>query len=301
VEYQFNAQEQVFRDEVEQFLETELPLDWPEKSMHWPGGYGTMEMSDVDLREIGRQFKRRLAEKGWLTIAWPREYGGREHSYMEQAIFDERTSYYRAPGSGIATGIAGPTILRFGTEKNKRDWIPRIAGGEIEMWLGYSEPNAGSDLSGIQTTAQQNGDEYVINGQKIWSTIAHISDYAWLIARTDPEGHRHRSISLFVVDNNAPGIEMRPLINIAGEHSFNEVFFDDVRVPKDNMICIFTTVRPRPVKSPSGTAITTWKKSPGTWDCRYPGPKGVSKIPSCGGTGCSLEGSIYAITDECLK
>jgi len=155
---------------------------------------------------------------------------------MQQAIFDERMSYYRAPNVGIATGIAGPTILRFGTEENKRDWIPRIANAEIEMWLAYSEPDAGSDLASLQMTAVEEGDEYVINGQKIWSTIAHLADYAWLIAKTDPDAHRHRSVSLFVVDNKSPGVTIRPLINIVGVHSFNEVFFDNVRVPKRNLI-----------------------------------------------------------------
>ncbi|MCP4756092.1 MAG: acyl-CoA dehydrogenase [Proteobacteria bacterium] len=236
MEFKFTEQEQAFREKVEDFLKTELPEDWPERSLHWPGGYGTMESSNEEQVGISRNFRKKLADKGWLTMAWPKEYGGQEHSNMEQAIFDERTSYYRAPGWGIATGIAGPSILTFGTEKNKKDWVSKIASAEIDMWLGYSEPNAGSDLAGIQMTAVEEGDDYVINGQKIWSTMAHTADYAWLIARTDPDGHRHKSVSLFVVDNKTPGITMRPLINIAGIHSFNEVFFDNVRVPKGNMI-----------------------------------------------------------------
>jgi alkylation response protein AidB-like acyl-CoA dehydrogenase len=104
------------------------------------------------------------------------------------------------------------------------------------MWLGYSEPDTGSDLASLRTTAVEDGDSYVINGQKTWSTIAHLADYAWLIARTDPDGHRHRSVSLFIVDNKSPGVSIRPLINIVGVHSFNEVFFDNVRVPKKNLI-----------------------------------------------------------------
>jgi len=236
MEFKFSEQEEAFKNEVEDFLKKELPPDWAERSMHWPGGYGSLEMADEESLQISYNFKLKLAEKGWLTIAWPKEYGGEEHSYMEQAIFDERTSYYRAPGGGIATGIAGPTILRFGTEENKQDWIDRIANAEIEMWLAYSEPNAGSDLASLRTTAVEDGDEYVINGQKTWSTIAHLADYAWLVARTDPEGHRHKSVSFFIVDNKSPGITIRPLINIIGVHSFNEVFFDNVRVPKRNMI-----------------------------------------------------------------
>jgi len=236
MEYKFTNKEQAFKEEVEDFLAKELPADWAEKSSHWPGGYGSMEMSDQENVATAFNFRKKLAEKGWLTIAWPKENGVSDHTYMEQAIFDERISYYRAPGMGIGTGIAGPTILRFGTEENKGDWIEPIANSEIEMWLGYSEPNAGSDLAGIQTLAVEDGDDYIINGQKIWSTIAHLSNYAWLIARTDPDGLRHKSVSLFVVDNQSPGVTIKPIINVLGIHSFNEVFFDNVRVPKRNMI-----------------------------------------------------------------
>ena len=236
MEFGFSRKEIDFRDEVEDFLKSELPADWPVKSRHWPGGYGTIEMQNQEMMDTAQQFRQKLAQKGWFTIAWPEEYGGKAHSYMEQAIFDERMSYYRAPSVGIATGIAGPTILRFGTEENKQDWIRRIANAEIEMWLAYSEPDAGSDLASIQTTALLEGDEYVINGQKVWSTVAHLADYAWLIARTDPDGHRHHSVSLFVVDNQSPGVTIKPLINIVGVHSFNEVFFDNVRVPLDHVL-----------------------------------------------------------------
>jgi alkylation response protein AidB-like acyl-CoA dehydrogenase len=236
MEFGFSQKEIEFREEVEDFLKSELPADWPLKSRHWPGGYGTIEMQNQEMMDTAQRFRQKLAHKGWFTIAWPEEYGGKAHSYMQQAIFDERMSYFRAPSVGIATGIAGPTILRFGTEANKQDWIPRIANAEIEMWLGYSEPDAGSDLAGIQTTAELEGDEYVINGQKVWSTVAHLADYAWLIAKTDPDGHRHHSVSLFVVDNQSPGVTIKPLINIVGVHSFNEVFFDNVRVPARNMI-----------------------------------------------------------------
>jgi len=236
MDYAFSEREEAFKKEVEGFLNNELPSTWAEMSTHWPGGYGSMEVANEDLLKEASAFRKKLAEKGWLTISWPREYGGVEHSYMEQAIYDERISYYRAPGMGIATGIAGPTILRFGTEENKQDWIQPIARGEVEMWLGYSEPNAGSDLAGIQTTALEDGDDYIINGQKTWSTIAHLANCAWMIAVTDPDAPRHRNASLFIVDNNTPGITIRPLINIVGVHSFNEVFFDNVRVPKRNMV-----------------------------------------------------------------
>lgn len=236
MEFKFNEQEESFNNEIEDFLKKELPADWGDQSMHWPGGYGSMEMSSGERTLAAYNFRKKLAEKGWLTIAWPKEYGGEEHTYIEQAIFDERVSYYRAPGMGIATGIAGPTILRSGTEENRKDWIEKIASAEIEMWLGYSEPNSGSDLASISTTAVKDGDDYIVNGQKVWSTIAHLADYAWMIVRTDPESEKHRGCSLMLIDNKSPGVEIRPIINIVGVHSFNEVFFDNVRVPKRNLI-----------------------------------------------------------------
>ncbi len=237
MEFKFNEKEKAFYEEVDEFLQKELNFDWVKYSRAWPGGYASGELLGEEVLEALSHYRKKLIEKGWLTISWPKEYGGQEYSFMEQAIFDERTSYYRAPNADvIAVGMVGPTLLKIGTEEQKREWLPRIASGEVRMWLGYSEPNAGSDLAGIQTTAVEDGDDYVINGQKIWSSTAHVCDYAWLIARTDPDAPRHRGVSFFIVDNKSPGITMRPIINILGAHSFNEVFFDDVRVPKKNLI-----------------------------------------------------------------
>jgi hypothetical protein len=155
---------------------------------------------------------------------------------MEQAIFNERLSYYRAPGPGVATLISGPTILLFGSDENKKTWLPKIAKAEMRFWLAYSEPNAGSDLASIKTRAVEDGDDLVINGQKTWSSGAHVSDYAWMLVRTDPNAPAHKGISLVIVDNKSEGITIRPLMNICGFHSFNEVFFDNVRIPKSNII-----------------------------------------------------------------
>ncbi|HMK65378.1 MAG TPA: acyl-CoA dehydrogenase family protein [Thermodesulfobacteriota bacterium] len=239
MEFRFNEKEQAFFEEVDTFLKEALPADWASRPMYWPGGYGcgSMGMEDEESRIILREFRRKMVEKGWVTISWPEAYGGRSYTHMEQAIFDERTSYHRVPiVDVIASGIVGPTLLRVGTEEQKKEWLPRIAAGEINMWLGYSEPNAGSDLAAIRTTAIEDGDDYIINGQKVWSSQAHLGGYAWLIARTDPEAPKHKGISYFIVDNNTPGITIRPLINIHGQHEFNEVYFDNVRVPKKNLI-----------------------------------------------------------------
>lgn len=237
MEFALNDREKAFNEEVEEFLQKELPSNWSDRTLAWPGGYGSSEFTDDEARQIAVGFMKKLVEKGWTTMAWPKEYGGKEYTYMEQALFDERMSYYRAPAANtVAAGMAGPTILRVGTEQNKKDWIPKILSGEVSMWLGYSEPNAGSDLAAVQTTAVEDGDDYIVNGQKVWSTGAHLTDYAWLIARTDPDAAKHRGISFLLIDNKTPGVTMRPLVNIIGIHHFNEVFFDNVRVPKRNLI-----------------------------------------------------------------
>jgi alkylation response protein AidB-like acyl-CoA dehydrogenase len=235
MDFRFSEREEAFRSEVEDFIGQELPAGWTDLSVQWPGGYGTTPEFEETSPAIER-FRRRLAEKGWLTISWPREYGGAGRSHIEQAIFYERMSYHRAPGPGVATLISGPTILRFGSEEMKKEWLPRIAKGEVRFWLAYSEPNAGSDLSSMQARAVEDGDCFLVNGQKTWSSGAHVSDYAWMAVRTDSAAPPHKGISLIIVDNRSPGITIRPLMNICGRHSFNEVFFDDVRVPKANLV-----------------------------------------------------------------
>jgi hypothetical protein len=145
-------------------------------------------------------------------------------------------SYRRAPGTDTATLIVAPTIMRYGSDEMKKEWIPRIMKGNLRFWLAYSEPNAGSDLSAIGTKAVEDGDNLIVNGQKIWSSGAHICDYGWMVARTDMNVPAHKGTTLFIVDNKTPGITIRPLINIVGFHSFNEVFFDNVRVPKKNIV-----------------------------------------------------------------
>ncbi len=235
MDFRFSAVENDFRQEVEDFIKKELPADWTEKNIYWPGGYGTLAEFE-ELSSHVERFRHRLAEKGWLTISWPREYGGAGRTNIEQAIFHERTSYYRAPAGEIATLIGGPTIMLFGSEEMKAEWLPRIATGDTRFWLAYSEPNAGSDLASLQTSAIEDGDDLIINGQKIWGTAAHVSHYAWMVVRTDTAAPPHKGITLLIVDNKSPGVTIRPLINICGFHSFNEAFFDNVRVPRKNIV-----------------------------------------------------------------
>jgi len=235
MDFHLSEAEKKFRDEVERFILAEMPRNYVENDLYWPGGYGAISEFEVRDPEV-EAFRRRMGELGWSTMAWPKEYGGGGRTFIEQAIFCERFSYHGAPGMDISTLIAGPTILRFGSEELKQEWIPQIVKGNLKFWLAYSEPNAGSDLAAIQTRAVEDGDYLIVNGQKIWGSGAHVSDCGWMVARTDMNAQPYRGTALFIVDNKTPGITIRPIININGFHSFNEVFFDNVHVPKKNVV-----------------------------------------------------------------
>jgi alkylation response protein AidB-like acyl-CoA dehydrogenase len=235
MDFGFTDEEKRLREDVEEFLKSVLPPDWDERIFSWPGGYGTTPHIQTEFKEFTRTFQRKVGERGWHSQGWPKEHSG-QGSWMRQAVVDDVLSYYRAPAGGVADWIAAPTIIAVGSDEMKREWLPRIAKGEISFWLGYSEPNAGSDLGSMRTSAVEDGDDFVVNGQKIWSTGAHVTDYAWLMARTDPQALKHKGLTLMIINNNTPGVTIRPLINICGIHCFNEVFFDDVRVPKKNVV-----------------------------------------------------------------
>ncbi|MBN1690996.1 MAG: acyl-CoA dehydrogenase family protein [Dehalococcoidia bacterium] len=235
MDFRLNEAENKFRREVEKFILDEMPRGYAERDLYWPGGYGAIGEFEIRDPEV-EKFRRKMGERGWLTMAWPKEYGGGGRSFVEQAIFFDIVSYYGAPGMDVSTLISGPTILRFGSEQMKQEWIPKIVKGDLKFWLAYSEPNAGSDLAAIQTRAVEDGDFLVVNGQKIWGSGAHVADCGWMVARTDMDAQPYKGTTLFIVDNKTPGITIRPIINIDGFHSFNEVFFDNVRVPKKNVV-----------------------------------------------------------------
>ena len=232
MDFRFTDEEEAFREEVRQWLKKEIPQRWIELD---PGIWEETEESWA----LSRQFQRKLGQKGWIAPAYPKEYGGLEMSHTKRLILAEELAYSRAP-IGIEVEITvnwvTPTIMLYGTEKQKKDYVTRVAKGDLIFCLGYSEPDAGSDLAALQTRVVEDADEYVINGQKIWCSYGHYADYCWLAARTDPDVPKHKGISMFVVDMKTPGITVRPLINILNRHSFNEVFFDDVRIPKDNLV-----------------------------------------------------------------
>lgn len=232
MDFRFSEDEEAFRQEVRQWLRDEIPQRWIELD---PGIWEETEESWA----LARGFQRRLGEKGWLAPAFPREYGGLELSHMKRLVLAEELAYNRAPVSvevEITVNWVAPSIMLFGSEQQKKDYVTRIARGEIIFCIGYSEPDAGSDLASLKTRAVEESDGYVINGQKIWCSYGHLADYCWLAVRTDPEAPRHRGISVFIVDMKTPGITVRPLRNILNHHSFNEVFFDDVRISKENLV-----------------------------------------------------------------
>ncbi len=232
MDFRFTADEEAFRQEVRQWLEQEIPERWIELD---PGVWEETEES----WGLAREFQRKLGQKGWLAPAYPKEYGGLELSHMKRLILAEELAYSRAPLSievEVTVNWVAPSIMLFGTEEQKKDYATAVAKGDIIFCLGYSEPDAGSDLASLQTRAVEVGDEYVINGQKTWCSYGHLADYCWLAARTDPDASRHEGISIFIVDMKTPGITIRPLINILDRHSFNEVFFDEVRIRKENLV-----------------------------------------------------------------
>ncbi|MEE9284310.1 MAG: acyl-CoA dehydrogenase family protein [Dehalococcoidia bacterium] len=226
MDYRFTAEEEAFRTDLQAFLKKQLPPDWD--------GLDEDEEFQGQGRAFTHRMSKKLAERGWLTLAWPREYGGQERSIMEQLIYREETSYQRVPGTDMGVGgvsWVGPTLMRYGTEEQKRH-LAGIANGD-EYWCTlYSEPGAGSDLASLQTRAVRDGDDYVVNGSKIWTSGGHHADMGWLAARTDPDAPKHKGISMFLLDMKTPGVEVRPIVNMAGSHHFNEVFFDNVRIPR---------------------------------------------------------------------
>jgi len=222
----FTQEEEAFRQTIRDFLKEELPSSWE----------GFESLATEEGWAFYRSFVRKMGVKGWLNMHWPKEYGGMSATPMQQLIFTEEMAYHGAPAQIDLGPWVGSTIIVHGSEEQKRKYLPGIATGEAEWCIGYSEPGAGSDLAALQTQAVEDGDEYVINGQKIFTSLAHRADYCWLAARTDRDVPKHKGISMFVVDMSTPGITVRPLIDMAGHHTFNEVFFDEVRIPRENMV-----------------------------------------------------------------
>ena len=231
MDFSFTPEQEAFRQEIRQWVKQELPPDWADRPV--PDEY------EGEHFEFTKQITKKLGAKGWLTCHWPREYGGMGLSPVEHLIYKEEMTYHRVPGIDMGTGgvtWVGPTLMALGTEEQKRTHLPKIAAGEQFWCTGYSEPESGSDMAAAKCRAVADGDEYVVNGQKLWTSHAHIADWCWLMVRTGPQEPKHKGLSMMLVDMKTPGVTVRPLINMAGIHYFNEVFFDDVRVPRSNLV-----------------------------------------------------------------
>ena len=222
------AEEKQFRDELRAWLEANVPKDWGE----W------REKPIEESFPYLRSWQRKLYEGGWAAVSWPKEYGGRSASLMLQTIFWEEMARVEAPpmANSLGLGLIGPTIITYGTDDQKKRYIPKILSAE-EIWCqGFSEPNAGSDLASLQTEARLDGDHYVVNGQKVWTSYGWVGDWCELVVRTDSNVPKHKGLTVLLIDMKSPGVEVRPLRQMTGESEFGEIFFRDVRVPKENVL-----------------------------------------------------------------
>ena len=220
MDFSFTATEEAFRNELRTWLEENLPKGWLE---------GTFSLPDKEQEKDAflRDWQQKLAKGGWAGISWPKKYGGRGATLIEEVIYEQEMSRVKAPPVVNLVGIAmvGPTLLQIGTEQQKERYVPKILNSE-EFWCqGYSEPNAGSDLAALQTRAVKQGDKWMINGQKIWTSWAHLADYCFLLARTENTGKKHEGITAFLVDMHQEGVEIRPIRSINDRCDFYEMFF----------------------------------------------------------------------------
>ncbi len=234
MDFQFTNDQNQFRQEVRDFLDAELPPGWVDYT-------GTnVDDSVVDVEDGWQLFKdmaRKLGNKGWLSLHWPKEYGGSALSNIDYLIFLEEIARRGSPGfNAIGVKMLAPTLIDYGTEMQKDRHLKHIARGEVFWCEGFSEPEAGSDLASLRTKAIRDGDYFICNGQKTWTTLASYADWCCLLARTDPYSRRHNGISFILVDLSTPGITIRPIENLLGEPHFSEIYFDDVKIPVENMV-----------------------------------------------------------------
>jgi len=226
MDFRFTEEQEAFRQEVRSFLEEEL-----KQGSFQPG-------CDAWIQGYSPEFTKKIARKGWIGLTWPEEYGGQGRSNIDRLILTEEMLRYGAPTAchWFADRQIGRSIIAFGTEEQKRELLPRILKGEAYVGLGMSEPEAGSDLASLKTRAVEDGDDYVVDGQKMWTSCAGFMNYIYLVARTDPEAPKHRGISEFVIQADLPGITIQPTIDITGSEAWGEVFYDGVRVPRTCLI-----------------------------------------------------------------
>jgi len=228
VDFRDTPEEAKFRAELRSWLDANIPEGWRERG----------NVAGRGDEAISKEWSKKLYEAGYSGLTWPKEFGGAGAPYTYQAIFLEETARAEPPDhiGVIGLGMAGPTIISHGTDEQKKRHLQNILSGEDVWCQGFSEPGSGSDLASLRTKAVDDGDAFVVNGQKVWSSFAHIADWCILLVRTDPDAPKHEGITYLLVDMHSPGVEVRPLRQITGDPEFNEIFFNDVRVPKENLL-----------------------------------------------------------------
>jgi len=232
MDFTLTPEQETFRADVRSWLEQNIPREWTRRVM------ASSEVPRPEAYEFLRSWQHKLYDAGFIGLTWPKEYGGRGLSFLEEMVLHEEMSLAKAPPilNVLGVGMAGPTIIAYGTEEQKQRYPAKILSCD-EIWCqGYSEPNAGSDLASLQTRAVKDGDHWVINGQKVWTSLAHVSDWMMLLARTDPTAPKHKGITYFLLDMKLPGVTVKPLRQITGDAEFNEVFFDNVRVHESQVL-----------------------------------------------------------------
>jgi len=224
-----NPQEVQFRNELRAWLQANVPTDWEARRT---------EDDMLSRFQYLKQWQKKMYEAGWTGVSWPKEFGGRGATLMEQAIFYEEMARAGAPPMANTLGLSliGPTIIHYGTPQQKARFLPKILSAD-EIWCqGFSEPNAGSDLAGLRTESRLDGDHFTVNGQKVWNSYGWAADWCALVTRSDPASQAHKGLTYLLVDMKSPGVEVRPLRQMTGESEFCEIFFHDVRVPKQNVL-----------------------------------------------------------------
>ena len=227
MDFRFESVDEDFRSEIVNFVDKELPWKWSQEDL---------DPEDEKDSILVRQFKKQLGEKGWLTMAWPEEYGGQAASHMRQVVFNEEMAYRGIPAGDAGIRMVGPILMLYGTDEQKREFLPKIAGAEINWSQGYSEPDSGSDLASLQTRAVEDGDDFVVTGSKIWNSAHADSDWMFMLARTDPDAPKHRGISFLLTElDGTDGVTVEK-IPMMWDAYRGLVTFDNVRVPKKNLV-----------------------------------------------------------------
>lgn len=231
MEFSFTPEQNAFRIEVRRFLAEELPSNWDHHE-ETESGY-----KDDESWGIAQRLRAKAAERNWIALGWPIEYGGLGRSTLDQTILQDEWVNAGAPGFNVhGVKMLGPSLMVHGTSEQKATYLPQIAQGRVWWCQGYSEPEAGSDLASLETRAVEDGDDFVVNGSKIWTSGGHRADHIFILVRTNPGAPKHKGISFLTSETSVPGLTVRPIIDAAGNHMFNQLFFDNVRIPKRNLV-----------------------------------------------------------------